>query len=143
MSRNFSYLSRYKPIDPALTPNLIYTGFLIVRVDRDSRLQSPSDNNTPAVIPLKPEKNLRNQKKRTKKLTENREFSLMRNEDYRIFKRHVSSDPAYGFSNYFKPVKLQDNENSKFFLNILIIFRLCFGFGGIFNRFIWFIIYFT
>lgn len=105
-------MSRYKPIDPALTPNLIYTGFLIVRVDRDSRLQS-SANNKPfthsSVNTLRSSKII----PRVKKSIENIwKFSIL-NEAHQIFKRHVSSDPAYGFSNYFKPVKLQDNKNSK------------------------------
>lgn len=35
----FRYLSRHKPEDPALRPGFKYTGFLIVRVDRDDSVR--------------------------------------------------------------------------------------------------------
>lgn len=106
------YLTRYKPVDSALKPDLKYTGFLIVRVDRDKDLQTDivrknvlTTRRTPShyrrgISPLK---------------DSFEELLAEHTSKLRRPKRHLLSmnDPAYGFSNYFKPVILQADTGKK------------------------------
>lgn len=69
---NVLFLSRHKPNDPALTPDLKYTGFLIARVDRDPTLQSVERMSKLLQSPLKSGR--------------------------RLARQLTNSDPAYGYS---------------------------------------------
>lgn len=106
------YLTRYKPVDSALKPDLKYTGFLIVRVDRDKDLQTDLVRKnvlTTRRTPSHYRRGIANLKDSFEELLAEHAPKLRRP------KRHLLSmnDPAYGFSNYFKPVILQADTGKK------------------------------
>ncbi|RCN34315.1 hypothetical protein ANCCAN_19847 [Ancylostoma caninum] len=77
------YLSRYKAEDVVLRPGLKYTGFLIVRVDKDDKEEVQGGAQYSRVLdPLRP----------------------------RSYRQLHLSGPAYGFSGYFKPVFLEPED---------------------------------
>lgn len=109
---NTQYLSRYKEQDHVLHNDLKYTGFLVVRVDRDSKLHN-------------------NFERRKRPVQMSNYFSA--SDVGPRFSRHLSPDPAYGFSNYFKPVYLVSGQNGAssalqvflfVFTSLLILFLL-------------------
>ncbi|XGW07737.1 hypothetical protein V3C99_010692 [Haemonchus contortus] len=77
------YLSRYKAEDVVLRPGLKYTGFLIVRVDKDDRDENQGGAHYSRILdPMRP----------------------------RAYRQLHLSGPAYGFSGYFKPVFLEPED---------------------------------
>jgi len=105
---NAIYLSRYKARDPPLQTDLKYTGFLVVRVDRDSRLHSSTYERT--LIPRR----TRNGYVSNEYWTSNQNIKRDKNVIWthgdvgpRFSRQLAVSDPAYGFSDYFKPVFLE------------------------------------
>uniref|UniRef100_A0A158P806 protein-tyrosine-phosphatase n=1 Tax=Angiostrongylus cantonensis TaxID=6313 RepID=A0A158P806_ANGCA len=77
------YLSRYKAEDVVLRPGLKYTGFLIVRVDKDDRDDMQGGTHYTRILdPLRP----------------------------RSYRQLHLSGPAYGFSGFFKPVFLEPED---------------------------------
>ncbi|KJH50872.1 Protein-tyrosine phosphatase [Dictyocaulus viviparus] len=85
------YLSRYKAEDVVLRPGLKYTGFLIVRVDKDDKDELQGGAHYSRFLdPLRP----------------------------RSYRQLHLSGPAYGFSGFFKPVFLEP-ENEKNVLGAL------------------------
>ncbi|VDN33031.1 unnamed protein product [Cylicostephanus goldi] len=77
------YLSRYKAEDVILRPGLKYTGFLIVRVDKDDKEETQTGAHYSRILdPLRP----------------------------RSYRQLHLSGPAYGFSGYFKPVFLEPED---------------------------------
>ncbi|PAV77395.1 hypothetical protein WR25_16591 [Diploscapter pachys] len=92
---NVLYLSRYKAEDSALRTGLKYTGFLIVRVDKEDDDGRQTVIN--AVYERKPGRGIR--------------------------QLHLSG-PAYGYSSYFKPVYLDVDDNSSALGKGMIIFGI-------------------
>ncbi|KAK6042894.1 Protein-tyrosine phosphatase, partial [Cooperia oncophora] len=77
------YLSRYKAEDVVLRPGLKYTGFLIVRVDKDDKDEVQGGAHYSRILdPMRP----------------------------RAYRQLHLSGPAYGFSGYFKPVFLEPED---------------------------------
>ncbi|VDL70986.1 unnamed protein product [Nippostrongylus brasiliensis] len=77
------YLSRYKAEDVVLRPGLKYTGFLIVRVDKDDKDDVQGGAHYSRILdPMRP----------------------------RAYRQLHLSGPAYGFSGYFKPVFLEPED---------------------------------
>ncbi|CAD5212467.1 unnamed protein product [Bursaphelenchus okinawaensis] len=123
---NVLYLTRYQPNDAALAPDLKYTGFMIVRVDRDNNLQKAVDTEDsrryrPIMSSISPADLLI-----TAPLNGQRPRNGYRkNDDMGRWRRQLSSsDPAYGFSGYFKPVILQPQNsagNGWFELTLIIL----------------------
>lgn len=84
---NVLYLTRYKPLDSALMPELKYTGFLIARVDRDPYLHS-SESDTNVVPSLSIHSGHR--------IVKRDQFQL--SSKVRWQRQLTNLDPAYGFS---------------------------------------------
>ncbi|KAK5968601.1 hypothetical protein GCK32_007583 [Trichostrongylus colubriformis] len=90
------YLSRYKAEDVVLRPGLKYTGFLIVRVDKDDKDEVQGGAHYSRILdPMRP----------------------------RAYRQLHLSGPAYGFSGYFKPVFLEPEDERSMvgaFLTVLV-----------------------
>uniref|UniRef100_A0A8R1J2J6 protein-tyrosine-phosphatase n=2 Tax=Caenorhabditis japonica TaxID=281687 RepID=A0A8R1J2J6_CAEJA len=109
-SCNVQYLSRYSAEDLALRTGLKYTGFLIVRVDKEEELNR-KDGRT-----VQPgQQFLRNLFDKSTAATSRRHFSSA---SRRLRQLHLSG-PAYGYSGYFKPILLDTSEPSSAFGTVI------------------------
>lgn len=95
---NVQYLSRYSAEDLALRDGLKYTGFLIVRVDKEEELNRKEGSNI-----------LRNLIDKSSPATDRARTSTSSSRHLRQL--HLSG-PAYGYSDYFKPILLDSNSPS-------------------------------
>ncbi|VDM25784.1 unnamed protein product [Toxocara canis] len=103
---NVLYLSRHKPEDPALRPGLKYTGFLIVRVDRDDSVREEVLRQSDPFF------------SKRKRLS----FEIF--STWTAMRQLIISGPAYGFSSYFKPILLQSWISVLFIVLSLLIFAV-------------------
>ncbi|KAH7729834.1 CLR-1 protein [Aphelenchoides avenae] len=109
---NVLYLTRYKPMDSALRSELKYTGFLIARVDRDQSLQASNDDHR-----------LFNRLRSGRSVHYAASSEAHQHRRSTTARRQLTSlDPAYGFSNYFKPVVLQNGDGGRSALDVVLIF---------------------
>ncbi|EGT56302.1 hypothetical protein CAEBREN_30513 [Caenorhabditis brenneri] len=111
---NVQYLSRYSAEDLALRSGLKYTGFLIVRVDKEEELNR-KDGKNGAIGP----NILRNLiDKSTSPTAKSRSSSSTT----RHLRQLHLSGPAYGYSGYFKPILLDtDGPSSGFGIFVKLI----------------------
>ncbi|KAK0394781.1 hypothetical protein QR680_000930 [Steinernema hermaphroditum] len=117
---NVLYLSRHRAEDHALKPDMKYTGFLIARVDLDESLLK--DTNRFHFTP--------HRMRRTHVRSPYLRFPLGYNQGSggslysRRHRQLQPSDPAYGFSTYFKPVFLSPEPapNAQSMGSVVLIF---------------------
>ncbi|KAF1766078.1 hypothetical protein GCK72_006034 [Caenorhabditis remanei] len=122
---NVQYLSRYSAEDLALRTGLKYTGFLIVRVDKEEELNRKDAR--PGAGP----NILRNLMDKSAPTTSRTHTSTSSTRHLRQL--HLSG-PAYGYSDYFKPVLLDEDGPStgfgifvKVFLPLLLFIIVAAG----------------
>uniref|UniRef100_A0A915C0X9 protein-tyrosine-phosphatase n=1 Tax=Parascaris univalens TaxID=6257 RepID=A0A915C0X9_PARUN len=113
---NVLYLSRHKPEDPALRPGFKYTGFLIVRVDRDDSVREEILRQSDPFFSRRKRRRLHYPSSERRYTERSRWFSYREESEFngrsRAMRQLIISGPAYGFSSYFKPVLLQPNDGS-------------------------------
>ncbi|CAD6194965.1 unnamed protein product [Caenorhabditis auriculariae] len=104
---NVQYLSRYTAEDLELRRGMKYTGFLIVRVDKEEDLKSDAASGSHFL------KNVleRDREKNSSKTTSSRTLRQL----------HLSG-PAYGYSGYFKPVFLPTEDGGTGYGTALKVF---------------------
>lgn len=96
-------------MDSALRSELKYTGFLIARVDRDQSLQASNDDHR-----------LFNRLRTGRAVHYAASSEAHQHRRSTTARRQLTSlDPAYGFSNYFKPVILQNGDGECAFRSLL------------------------
>ncbi|CCD68957.1 Receptor-type tyrosine-protein phosphatase [Caenorhabditis elegans] len=120
---NVQYLSRYSSEDLALRRGLKYTGFLIVRVDKEEELNRKDVRNgaDPNIF-----RNLID--KSVSPTSRTRTASPM---SRHLRQLHLSG-PAYGYSAYFKPILLDTESSSSgfgIFMKIILPFLLFLAFA--------------
>ncbi|KHN88898.1 Receptor-type tyrosine-protein phosphatase alpha [Toxocara canis] len=117
---NVLYLSRHKPEDPALRPGLKYTGFLIVRVDRDDSVREEVLRQSDPFFSKRKRRRLHSPslsaERRHVERERSRWFSYREQSELsgrsRAMRQLIISGPAYGFSSYFKPILLQASDGN-------------------------------